>query len=657
VLSQLVRAELDPEPDPRAPRRRFVSVRAVVLGLLLAALVGLTEPYLTVYLSSSYMFNDYHSGGASFLVFVVFVLFNLLLGRVWGRLKLSAHELTVVAALLFVAGSCVTSGGVTHMVPLLSAAYYYATPANQWHTRLVPHMREWLSPLDSGGGTVAIRKFWEGVQSAEPIPWGPWIKPLLLWGLFLMAMFALLAAIMVLMRRQWMDHEHLSYPIAQVPAELCRACADPTGEGSIFRNKAFWIGLGSTFVLSSMIGVAYYAFDARWQLRISEKVTLAEGYVLRFWLELVVIGFVFLIPNRIAFSVWTLALVSWLLKAVIKQRGLGMQQYMASGGPPEMQYMVMGGLLVFVAASIWYGRSHLWKALRCALGTGDLDYDRNEAVSYRATFVVMLLSASVLLVWLSFSGMKFWLALAFLAVFITVYYAMARIIAQVGLPSASAPAGPAPVLGNLLGAANLGKGQVMALGYQFWNADLRQTPVAGTAHGLYLVRRRGGLYLAMLAALLVAYVAATYCVVRTGYRHGAANLNAWYIVNSAKVPWWWSTGMLSHNQGFSFAAVGWAGAGAIGMSLLTIAQRTFFWWPLHPIAFLVCHTHMVYNFWFSIFLAWMIKAFVVRFGGHAAYRIARRLFIGMLLGRFLAGGFWAIIDMLLRAEGNRVFAI
>ncbi len=642
---------------PGRRRRRFLTVRSLLIGCVMALVIGLAEPYLTIYLSSSYLFTDYHSGGASFLILVLFVVFNLGLGSLWKRFALETGEMLFVVAMMFAAGSIVTSGGVTHLIPLLSSAFYYASPANQWHQEIVPYVKSWMAPLDPGGGTVAIEKFWEGLPAGEPIPWGPWVQPVLLWGLYLMVVFGCMAAIMVLMRKQWVEHEHLSYPIAQVPAEVCSAAGAPLSEDSIFRSKVFWLGLGFTFVGHSLLGVRYYLTGVAGRFRIDQVATLAEGYELRFWVEIVVIGLVFLIPNRVAFSVWTFALVAWLGKSIIKQRGLGMQQNMTYGGPAEMQHMVMGALLVFVVASLWYARQHLWRAVRCALGLGERDYDRHEPTSYRTAFLTLFFGLIFIFVWLRRTGLHLHWAALFVAAFFAVYYGMARIIAQVGLPSASTLVSPAPWVVSTFGASTVGQSQIVPLGYQFWNADLRQTAIVGTAHGMYLAGRRRGLFWSMLLALGVAYGAAALCTIWTGYRQGASNLSAWFIVNSSKVPWWWAIGTVTQNEGPSLVGMSWAGAGAAIMAALTIAQRTLFWWPLHPIAFLISHTHMVYNFWFSIFLAWLIKVFVVRFGGYGAYRKARRFFIGMVLGGFLGGGIWAVIDLIARATGNQVFAI
>jgi len=642
----------------RPVRRRFRLWVCLLIGCLLAAVIGLAEPYLTIYLSSSYLFTDFHSGGAAFFVVVLFLLVNVGVASLWPDVRLSAEELLFIAAMMFASGSVVTSGGTTHMVPMLSAVYYYANTANEWALDLWPYLPRWLSPIDPGGGHVALTKFWEGLAQGEPIPWGPWVRPLALWGLYLMAVWTLLTSVMVFVRKQWMEYEHLSYPIAQVPAEVCLAAGNPRAPGTIFRSKAFWLGLGASFLLYSFWGISYYVFGKAGRFRISQDVLLAAGYSLRVRLDLVVVGLVFLIPNRIAFSVWTLALVSWFVRAYTKVHGVaGMTQYMPYGGPANTQHLAVGALLVFVGSSLWYGRAHLLRALKCALGIGEKGYDAAEPTSYRLALIALVLSAIVALVWLMKSGLHLPYAVLFLAVFLLVYFAMARIIAQVGLPSASAIVIPGVYVGGLLGSNHLGRTQVGALAYQFWNADLRNTPAVGTAHGMYLARRPYGLFFAMLLAILITYVAAAYTVVRVSYREGASSLAPWFMVNSARVPWWWMQNMLNEQRNFNAIGLVWSGAGAALMGLLVVAQRAFFWWPLHPVALLICNTHMVINFWFSIFFAWLVKGMVVKFTGQRGYRRGRQLLIGAVLGGFLAGGTWAIVDLITGSVGNTVFNI
>ncbi len=641
---------------PLVPPKRFRLWLCVLIGALLAAIIGTAEPYLTAYLSSSYLFTDFHEGGASFFVLVLFLFVNLGLGFLWEGFRLSADELLFITAMMFASGSMVTSGGTTHMVPLLTSVYYNADPGNHWGD-LLPYMAKWLSPLDPNGGHEAIKKWWEGVPVGEPMPWGPWYRPLILWGVYLMSAWTLMTAMMAFVRRQWVEHEHLSYPIAQVPLELCTASADPRGPSSIFRRRAFWIGMGITFCTYSYWGVSHYLFGTTGRFLVAYNVTLSPGYVLRVIFNPVVIGLVFLVPNRIAFSVWFMALLSWFYRSFAKVNSLSMNESMPYGGPPETQHLAMGAMLVFVLATLWYSRAHLIRALRCGLGLGERGYDRGEPASYRLLLIVSAVCCTVMLVWLHYSGLHFGYSVFFLAGFLLVYYAMARMIAQVGLPSVSAPVQSGPYMASLFGAQTLGRTQVTALAYQFWNADLRNTPAVGTAHGMYLARRRYGLFGAMILSMAISYVAATHIVVYLGYRHGASTLNIWHIRNSSSAPWWWAMNVVTRNAGFKTVGLVWSGVGAAAMGLLVAAQRAFFWWPLHPVALLIANTHMVINFWFSIFCAWLAKTMLVGLAGQRAFRGARYFFIGIVMGGFTAGGFWAFIDILTGSLNNQVFNI
>ena len=67
-----------PPALPSAPGRQkpFRFWLCLLIGCVLAAVIGTAEPYLTVYLVSSYLFTDFHSGGAAFFVIVLFLIFN-----------------------------------------------------------------------------------------------------------------------------------------------------------------------------------------------------------------------------------------------------------------------------------------------------------------------------------------------------------------------------------------------------------------------------------------------------------------------------------------------------------------------------------------------------------------------------------------------------
>ncbi len=647
-----------PEADERAPGT-LATPRSVLLGCVLCGLIGLAGPYWCFYLMSSTMFADYHTAGATFSLLLLIVVFNLGLARAWPRSGLRGGELRLITAMTLTSGSIATSGLIAYLVPGMTAPYYHANETNLMHTRLWPHLPKWLFALDPDGGTVAIRKFWLGLPAGEPIPWGPWIRPLTCWGIFVLAMFACMLAVMTIMRKQWMDHEHLSYPIAQVPAELCRVAERGGASGSILRSRAFWIGGGIAFLLASSAGLRHY-FGFFPAFNVSHRVTGLGPMDLPVNLRPVVLGLVFLIPNRVAFSVWFLALVSWVLRSFLRAYNLGLNEWMLYGvvGHPELQHMAMGSMIAFTAGSLWVARRHLRRVVLCALGRQE-GYDAGEPASYRSSLLVLAAGGVVALVWFRLVGFQFFFGAILLLLTFVVYYAMARVIAQCGLPAINSPVVPSPYMASAFGTSLLGREQVIGLGTHLsWHADLRNSPLSGAGHGMYLTgRRSGGLLWLLLVGLVITYVAGTLFTVRLGYRQGASGMHPWYVNNSSNLTWYWTSAMSQADRDPSCAGMAWMGSGAVVMAALMVAQRLLFWWPIHPVGFLTSGAYLVTAFWFSIFLAWFIKVLVTYFGGGSAYRAGRRFFIGLVLGYFVAGGIWAIIDTCARSVGNAVFVL
>ena len=43
-------------------------------------------------------------------------------------------------------------------------------------------------------------------------------------------------------------------------------------------------------------------------------------------------------------------------------------------------------------------------------------------------------------------------------------------------------------------------------------------------------------------------------------------------------------------------------------------------------------------------IGWAAQTALLRYGGHGAFRKYRPLFLGLILGAMLAGGFWLVVD-------------
>ena len=93
------------------------------------------------------------------------------------------------------------------------------------------------------------------------------------------------------------------------------------------------------------------------------------------------------------------------------------------------------------------------------------------------------------------------------------------------------------------------------------------------------------------------------------------------------------------------------------VSMMWLRQR-FTWWPVHPIGFPVGGNAQFMNpVWFSVFLAWMIKKLVLRFGGASLYKRSQPFFFGLIAGQVLCNGLWLIVDYFTGKVGNHIFGI
>ena len=73
----------------------------------------------------------------------------------------------------------------------------------------------WFGPKE----TEVIRQFYEGAEGTG-VPWAFWIKPLVLWTPFLLAVYFIFLCMNVIIRRQWTDREKLTFPLVSLPLKI-----------------------------------------------------------------------------------------------------------------------------------------------------------------------------------------------------------------------------------------------------------------------------------------------------------------------------------------------------------------------------------------------------------------------------------------------------
>jgi len=56
-----------------------------------------------------------------------------------------------------------------------------------------------------------------------------------------------------------------------------------------------------------------------------------------------------------------------------------------------------------------------------------------------------------------------------------------------------------------------------------------------------------------------------------------------------------------------------------------------------------------------MFFAWIAKLATLHYGGVRLYNSVKPLFLGLILGQYLTGGLWLVIDGLMGKQANYLF--
>jgi hypothetical protein len=67
-------------------------------------------------------------------------------------------------------------------------------------------------------------------------------------------------------------------------------------------------------------------------------------------------------------------------------------------------------------------------------------------------------------------------------------------------------------------------------------------------------------------------------------------------------------------------------------SLLYYLKLQFPWWPLHAVAYPISTSNTIAGITPALFLSWLVKLLLLRYGGLRAHRTALPLFIGFVVG-------------------------
>jgi hypothetical protein len=95
--------------------------------------------------------------------------------------------------------------------------------------------------------------------------------------------------------------------------------------------------------------------------------------------------------------------------------------------------------------------------------------------------------------------------------------------------------------------------------------------------------------------------------------------------------------MLENPSGANSSLLEAAAIGFIVTAALMILKLHFYAWPLHPVAYPIASAWVMDSALPAVFIAWLVKAIVMRYGGLRLYRATLPFFLGMILSSSVIG--------------------
>lgn len=579
-------------------------------------------------------------------IFTILILLGvgLILRRLNRVLALNRAELLVIYTCISIGAGLAGVDRFLVLMPLIGHAQWFATPENDWINLFHLHIPSWLVVSNKR----ALDAYYNGFSSIyEPQNIIPWLPKILWWTLFIVAVHLVMLCLSLIFRKQWVESERLSYPIIQLPYEMTAA------KGRFFKSHWMWIGFaigitidiinGLNFLFPAVPSLGGKLFDLR---RIfTERPWNGIG-----WSPIGVfpfgVGLSFFIPLDLSFSCWAFWLI-WraerLIGTIAGWRGLPRFPYEA-----EQSHGAYLGLCVL---AIWMSRRYLKQIAdtiftRKQINNLSNSPNKSEPISYRLILLALLCGIVFIVGFCLKMGMSLWIIIVYFAIWFAIAIAITRLRAELGSPVHDLHfIGPDEMLPRLVGIRRLGAVNLTGFAYlYFLNRAHRSHAMPHQLEGFKLadgvnipIKRFAALM--MLASVLGAL--GSFWVYLSMY-YAEGGVAGFGRESFGRLESW-----LTYAAPPDVPAIGFASFGFIVTLILAAVRMRFIWWNLHPVGYAISGSWAINPMIGSIFVGWLLKWLVLKYGGIRLHRKAIPFFLGIVLGEFVIGAFWSIMAVVL----------
>ena len=358
-----------------------------------------------------------------------------------------------------------------------------------------------------------------------------------------------------------------------------------------------------------------------------------------------VIGLGFLIPLDLSFSCWSFYLI-YKLQLIIGS-AVGLRSL------PRFPYgneQAVGAYIGLCALALWGSCRHLWSIFRKVLVLSSPLDDTHEPIRYRTATLIIIGVAVLLLFFCVKAGLTLWASGIFLVSFFSISIAITRMRAELGTPVHdlwyAGASGPDTIMVNIFGTKGLGPANLttISLFYGF-NRDYRNHPQPHQLEGFKMAElmkiKSNSIFIATIPAIVMGSFGSFLLYLIMTYRMPGAH--GIFVGREAFTR---LEGWLNSPVGTDYPGLGFMGMGFAWAHTLMLLRTRFLGWPLHPLGYALSGSWSMNLIWFPLFLSWLIKWIVLKYGGLKAYRQGVPFFLGLILGEFVMGSIWMVIGLL-----------
>ena len=221
-----------------------IRLRAFILGLFLLSL----NAHWTLVLES--IWYAWPTDAVPFSTVIVLIFFvgilNVPFQKLFPKIALNYGEIITLDIMMSISSGIANWNMLAAAIPLTGHAFWFATPENEWKQLIWQYLPDWLTIWDY----QALRDYYEGKSSFFSSQYvRVWAWPILAWTAFSSVFFGTMVLISALLRKQWADHERLTFPVIQMPGTMMNP------QSGFFQSRLMWIGFaisGTIVLINSM---------------------------------------------------------------------------------------------------------------------------------------------------------------------------------------------------------------------------------------------------------------------------------------------------------------------------------------------------------------------------------------------------------------------